>query len=62
MTAPANRIDVHHRLIPPAFVRAMHTRGLTEVAGAPPPHWTPEKSVETMNAHGVATAVLIGDP
>ncbi|HVI50807.1 MAG TPA: amidohydrolase family protein [Candidatus Sulfotelmatobacter sp.] len=56
MTLP-RLIDVHHHLIPPAFTREMEARGISEVAGAPLPSWTPEKSVETMNAHGIATAI-----
>jgi predicted TIM-barrel fold metal-dependent hydrolase len=51
-------IDVHHHLIPPAFVQAMAVHNLSEVAGAPLPHWTPEKSIENMDAHDIATAVL----
>lgn len=58
MSTEPNRIDVHHHLIPPAFTDAMRMKGLTEVAGAPLPHWTPEKSLETMDAHGIATAIL----
>jgi hypothetical protein len=58
MTTHPNRIDLYHRLIPPAFVSAMEAKGMNEVAGAPLPHWTPTKSIETMDAHGIATAIL----
>lgn len=58
MSTNPNRIDVHHHLIPPAFTEAMRAKGLTEVAGAPLPHWTPAKSVANMDAHGIATAIL----
>lgn len=58
MTDLAHRIDVHHHLIPPAFVKAMQEKGLTEVAGAPLPHWTPEKSLANMDTHGIATSIL----
>jgi hypothetical protein len=58
MTTHPNRIDVHHHLMPPAFVSAMEAKGLNGVAGAPHPHWTPAKSIETMDAHGIATAIL----
>ena len=34
MSTFSARIDVHHHLIPPAFVAAMAARGLTKVAGA----------------------------
>ncbi|WP_321964815.1 amidohydrolase family protein [Paraburkholderia sp. J7] len=58
MKHPPGRIDVHHHLIPPAFVKAMQARGRDEVAGAKLPHWTPEMSIENMDAHGIATAIL----
>ncbi|WP_322058400.1 amidohydrolase family protein [Paraburkholderia sp. J63] len=58
MNHPPGRIDVHHHLIPPAFVNAMRSRGRDEVAGAKLPHWTPEMSIKNMDAHGIATAIL----
>ena len=58
MSRNPDRIDVHHHLIPPIFAAAMATRGLTRVAGASLPAWTPEKSIETMDANGIATALL----
>jgi len=42
MSIKQGRIDVHHHIIPPAFVDAMNARGLHSVAGAPLPDWTPE--------------------
>src|SRR4051812_8574972 len=51
------RIDVHHHLIPPAYLQAIAARGMTEVAGAPLPAWTPEKSIDLMDRFGIATAV-----
>lgn len=58
MKHQADRIDVHHHLIPPVFVKAMRARGRDEVAGAKLPHWTPEMSIQNMDAHGIATAIL----
>lgn len=52
------RIDVHHHLIPPAFVKAMQKRGIDKVAGAPLPSWTPETSLRNMDAHGIRTAIV----
>lgn len=57
MTSP-HRIDIHHHVIPPAFGDAMAARGLTDVAGAPQPRWTPEKSIAIMDTHGIETAML----
>lgn len=51
------RIDVHHHNIPPAFTKAMADRGITKVAGAPLPPWTPETSLEVMDNNGIQTAI-----
>ncbi|MBI1684119.1 amidohydrolase family protein [Caulobacter hibisci] len=53
-----DRIDVHHHIVPPAFLAAMERHGVKEVAGAPLPHWTPEKSLDVMNLYGVQTALV----
>lgn len=53
-----DRIDVHHHLIPPAFARAMRRRGLTEVAGAPLPAWSVDRSLDTMNDNNIQAALL----
>ncbi|WP_322048278.1 amidohydrolase family protein [Paraburkholderia sp. J67] len=58
MKQEPNRIDVHHHLIPPVFVKTMHDRGRDEVAGAKLPTWTAELSIENMDMHGIATAIL----
>ncbi|WP_342659220.1 amidohydrolase (plasmid) [Sphingomonas sp. NY01] len=54
----ANRIDVHHHLIPPAWSASAERHGLKKVAGAPLPDWTPEKSLSVMNINGIQTAIL----
>jgi hypothetical protein len=51
------RIDVYHHLVPPPFLQAMEGRGITHVAGAPLPKWTPEASIDVMDANGIGTAV-----
>ena len=58
MTIKNGRIDVHHHLIPPAFVRAMNRKGIREVAGAPLPGWSPEASLSVMDTWGTQTALL----
>ncbi len=54
----AGRVDVHHHLIPPVFAQAMERRGITEVAGAPLPSWSPEASLELMELNGIQTALV----
>lgn len=51
------RIDVHHHLIPPAFVEAMARRGLREVAGTPLPRWDARQSLDVMDMNRIATAI-----
>lgn len=57
MSVEQGRIDVHHHLIPPAFVEMMRRKGIGQVAGAPLPGWTPEKSIGVMDANGIQTAI-----
>ncbi len=47
------RIDVHHHLVPPAYLAEISTRRL----GAEVP-WTPESSIEEMDKSGIARSVL----
>ena len=59
MSTFPNRIDVHHHLFPPTFVRAMTTKGLTDVAGMPlPSGWVPAHSLALMAQYDIATAIL----
>ncbi|WP_220813535.1 amidohydrolase family protein [Pseudomonas paralcaligenes] len=57
MAIKQGRIDVHHHVIPPAFVATMQVKGIEKVAGAPLPRWTPEKSIAVMDANGIQTAI-----
>ncbi len=51
------RIDIHHHVIPPAFLEAMADKGISQVAGAPLPRWTPEASMAVMDMNGIQTAM-----
>ena len=53
-----HRIDVHHHILPPDYVAEVgHDRiGPISVA-AKTPDWSPAKSIEVMDRHGIATAV-----
>ena len=57
MSVQQGRIDVHHHIIPPAFVETMQAKGLHKVAGAPLPKWSPEKSIAVMDANGIERAI-----
>lgn len=54
----SGRIDVHHHVIPPAITSTFAKRGITKVAGAEFPAWTPEKSLDVMATNGIETAIL----
>jgi predicted TIM-barrel fold metal-dependent hydrolase len=53
-----HRIDVHHHIIPPRWLKAemarMSTRAMDFDRVA---RWTPELSLEAMDRHGIATAI-----
>lgn len=55
MSIVHGRIDVHHHLIPPAFVKVMAEKGIDKAGGTKLPHWTPEKSIEVMDTNGIQT-------
>ncbi len=57
MTIQQGRIDVHHHIIPPAFIEEMDKRGLDKVAGAPLPQWSPEQSIDLMDTNGIQIAL-----
>ena len=50
-------IDVHHHLIPPAFIKTMQKYNIDQVAGAPLPPWNTERSIEAMDLIGTQTAI-----
>jgi predicted TIM-barrel fold metal-dependent hydrolase len=55
---PAHRIDVHHHILPPDYVAEVGDDriGPISVAGKTP-DWSPAKSIEVMDRHGIGTAV-----
>jgi predicted TIM-barrel fold metal-dependent hydrolase len=56
IAAPApHRIDVHHHLVPPAYVDAVRRAKLDN---PPMVSWTPEKSLEDMDKAGTATSIV----
>jgi len=50
------RIDVHHHLLPPFYVKLMEKE--VAASGRPIPTWTPEKSIDAMDKNGIATAMV----
>jgi 6-methylsalicylate decarboxylase len=54
--ATPGRIDVHHHLYPPAYLKAMEKE--MAATGFNPRPWTPSVSLEAMDKTGVATSML----
>jgi 6-methylsalicylate decarboxylase len=55
---PAHRIDVHHHILPPSYVRSVGDGriGPLIVAGRTP-EWTPQHSIEAMDRNGIEKAI-----
>src|SRR5690242_11205296 len=51
---PPHRIDVHHHIVPPAWLAALKRAKLDT---PPVVAWTPQRSLEDMDKAGTATAV-----
>jgi predicted TIM-barrel fold metal-dependent hydrolase len=51
---PTGRIDIHHHIFPPFYVKAMEEQ--LRASGFVLRPWTPATSIEMMDQHGIATA------
>ena len=51
--AKPHRIDIHHHVVPPAYVDAVKNR-----EGVAAPKWSPQASIEDMDMSGIATSVV----
>lgn len=56
MTSP-RRIDVHHHVLPPAYARLVHDKGL-QPGGIPLPRWDLPGASAIMQSQGIATAIM----
>ena len=56
--AAAVRIDVHHHVLPPAYLEAIRRSGFDRTGGIRFPEWRPEDSLAVMERHGIGAAVL----
>jgi 6-methylsalicylate decarboxylase len=48
-----HRIDIHHHILPPAYMQAIAAR-----RGGPVPQWSAARSLEELDQNGIATAML----
>lgn len=52
-----HRIDIHHHILPPEYLKSLANIGITTVTNLPFPKWNPEHSLEYMNRQGIAIAI-----
>jgi 6-methylsalicylate decarboxylase len=63
MTGETSRIDVHQHILPPEYVSALASQGVTSSGGRPIPAWDVQRTLELMDRHSIATAITsISEP
>lgn len=59
MTPEPHRIDVHHHVIPEAYLHALDEAGIDDpIVGVAYPRWSVEDDLDLMDRHGIRTAVV----
>lgn len=62
MTTNPHRIDVHHHVLPPAFVSALNSLDIAWTGGPEVPRWSHALALETMERAGISAAVASVSP
>lgn len=57
MTGKPYRIDVHQHILPPGYVSALASLGITTSGGRPIPEWDIQSTLEVMDRYAIATAI-----
>jgi len=52
------RIDVHHHILPPAYVAWLRSVGIDEAGGRSLPAWSPDAALGVMEEHFIETAIV----
>src|SRR5437016_2340422 len=52
------RIDVHHHILPPAYVGWLAANGVRDAGGRELPPWSVDETLALMDGHDIATAVV----
>ncbi len=52
------RTDVHHHILPPAYLSMLEKIGVTKALGVPFPKWSPERSLRFMKKNNIDKAVV----
>lgn len=51
-------VDVHHHALPPPYLAELSSVGIQALPGYDFPEWSPERSLQIMDEHGIERAVL----
>jgi predicted TIM-barrel fold metal-dependent hydrolase len=63
LSTEPSRIDVHHHILPPDYVSALASVGITSSGGRPIPEWDLQNTLALMDRHAIATAITsISEP
>jgi predicted TIM-barrel fold metal-dependent hydrolase len=63
MSSSPHRIDVHHHIFPPAYLKAAADAGIDHAGGFTFPQWSAESALALMDRNGIATAITsLGTP
>ncbi|MFX1575348.1 MAG: amidohydrolase family protein [Promethearchaeota archaeon] len=57
MEKKAYRIDIHHHILPPEYLKSLAKVGITTAGNVGFPTWEPRDSLELMDRQGIATAI-----
>ena len=52
-----DRIDVHHHILPSAYISALTEIGIPQLGDIPFPEWSVQQSLDVMDRNGIATAI-----
>jgi len=52
------RVDVHHHILPPAYVQWLHASGIREAGGIDLPDWSAEGALALMEKYSIETAIV----
>lgn len=55
--APSGRIDTHHHVVPPVYLKWLQDKGIT-AGGKAIPEWSPQAALDFMGETNVQTAIL----
>jgi predicted TIM-barrel fold metal-dependent hydrolase len=56
-TTTPHRIDVHHHIFPPEYLKALETLGIGHAGNISIPAWSPESAIALMDRNGIATGI-----